>query len=80
MEVERCKVANALYCIWLDKEYFHIEDREAHKILTLSDTQLRWFLKEISEFLHGPENAFLLRNGFDDFGSTRLLKFMSKVG
>ena len=62
------------------KDYFHIEDVEARKILSLSDTQFKWFLKEISEFLSGPENSFLLRNGFDDFGSTRLLKFRSKVG
>ena len=80
IEVERSKVVNTLYCILFDKEYFHIEDVEARKILTLSETQLRWFLKEISEFLRGPENGFLLRNGFDDFGSTRLLKFRSKVG
>ena len=78
MEVESCKVVDALYCIRFNKEYFHIEDVEARKILTLSNTQLRWFLKEISEFLCGPKNGFLLQNGFDEFGSTRLLNFFVK--
>ena len=58
IEVESCKVVNALYCIWFDKEYFHIEDLEARKILMLLDTQLRWFLKKILEFLRAPENVF----------------------
>ena len=58
MEVESYKVVNALCYIWFDKEYFLIEDFEAQKILTLSNTQLRWLLKEILEFLCGLENGF----------------------
>ena len=59
-EVERCKVVNTLYSIWFDKDNFYIEDVEAGKILSASNTQFRW-LKEIYEFLCGLENGFLLQ-------------------
>ncbi|KAA0065997.1 uncharacterized protein E5676_scaffold120G00320 [Cucumis melo var. makuwa] len=56
-----------------------IPGMEARKILSLSEIKLRWFLKEISNSLHGPGNVFLLRNGYDENGSTRLLTFMSNT-
>lgn len=44
-----------LLLYWFVKDFSLIEDVEAHKILSLSDSQLRLFLKEILKFLCGSE-------------------------
>lgn len=80
IEVESCNVHGSPYCIWFEEGSFHFEDVEAKETLPLSNSHLRWFIKSILELLQGPPNRYFFKNDWDDYGVTRISKFIADSG
>ena len=80
MEVKNCKIVNSFYCIWFEKGRFHIEDVDFQKIISLSKTQLEWFIVSTSALVKEPDWKFFSKFGRDETGFTKLSKFRSPSG
>lgn len=75
MEVKSCNVNRLSFYIWYESDKFLVEDMEANKLLLLSQSHLRWFVKNISELIQSFVPCFFLRNEHGDYGVTQLSKF-----
>uniref|UniRef100_A0A9I9EHS5 Uncharacterized protein n=1 Tax=Cucumis melo TaxID=3656 RepID=A0A9I9EHS5_CUCME len=58
----------------------HVEDVEASRKLSESETQLEWFLKAVSDLLRGSEDKFFQKPGEVDRGRLKVLKFKARSG
>ena len=80
MEVKSFKIQDSFYCIWFEREYFHIEDVDFRNILKVSKLQLEWFMEAITNLVKEPEWKFFLENRNEGRESARLTKFRTRSG
>lgn len=79
MEVIRCRVLRAHYCIWLEDGNFQVEDVEAKKRLSVSKAQLNWFVESIAALMGGTEDGFFHNFGELDRGRMEVSKSGPKL-
>lgn len=53
---------------------------EACKILSVSENQLEWFMKAVSELLRGPKDKYFQKLGDLDRERLKVFKFKAKIG
>lgn len=80
MEVKSCKIADPNYYIWFKKGQFHIEDVDFQKILSLSKTQLEWFIGSHVALVKEPDWKFFGKTGNDGTGITKPSKISNPPG